>query len=228
MNFDIAKEAKDPDGPQTRWFEADVKYGVLEISFYWAGKGCADDPPTLNGPLISAISITPVPQSSALKKALIITLPSSVVVLLLLLAFMWKMGWLGKRELREIQIGQDKHVTLQELIGATRKFSSKREIGRGHFGRVYKAELEGGQTTVAVKRLSTHSKERVEELLNEFYTLKSLRHENLVQLLDAYFGEGLQLLIYEYMPNLSIADAFFGSKSRLKFNWKLDLTFALE
>ncbi|XP_020421258.1 probable LRR receptor-like serine/threonine-protein kinase At1g53440 [Prunus persica] len=120
----------------------------------------------------------------------------------------------------EIQIGQDKHVTLQELIGATRKFSSKMEIGRGRFGRVYKAELEGGQTTVAVKRLSTHSKEKIEELLNEFYTLKSLRHENLVQLLDAYFGEGLHLLIYEYMPNLSIADAVFGSKSRFKFNWE--------
>ncbi|XP_020420794.1 probable LRR receptor-like serine/threonine-protein kinase At1g53420 isoform X3 [Prunus persica] len=224
MNFDIAKEAKGPDEPQTKYFIADVSDSVLEISFYWAGKGCADDPPTLNGPLISAISITPVPQRSALwrklKKALIITLPSSVVVLLLLLAFMWKIGWLGKRELSEIQIGQDKHVTLQELIGATRKFSSKMEIGRGHFGRVYKAELEGGQTTVAVKRLSTNSKEKVEELLNEFYALKSLRHENLVQLLDAYFGEGLHLLIYEYMPNLSIADAFFGSKSRLKFNWE--------
>ncbi|XP_021832645.1 probable LRR receptor-like serine/threonine-protein kinase At1g53420 [Prunus avium] len=223
-NFDIAEEAKGPGEPKTRHFVADVNDSVLEISFYWAGKGCADDPPTLNGPLISAISITPVPQHSALwrklKKALIITLPSSVAVLLLLLAFMWKMGWLGKTELREIQIGQDKHVTLQELIGATRKFSSKMEIGRGHFGRVYKAELEGGQTTVAVKRLSTHSKENIEELLNEFYTLKSLRHENLVQLLDAYFGEGLHLLIYEYMPNLSIADAFFGSKSRLKFNWE--------
>ncbi|BFG34680.1 hypothetical protein CerSpe_209540 [Prunus speciosa] len=224
MNFDIAKEAKGPDEPQTRHFEADVNDSVLEISFYWAGKGWADDSPTLNGPLISAISITPVPQHSALwrklKKALIITLPSSVVVLLLLLAFVWKMGWLGKRDLREIQIGQDKHVTLQELIGATRNFSSKMEIGRGHFGRVYKAELEGGQTTIAVKRLSTHSKEKIEELLNEFYTLKSLRHENLVQVLDAYFGEGLHLLIYEYMPNLSIADAFFGSKSRLKFNWE--------
>ncbi|CAB4283209.1 unnamed protein product [Prunus armeniaca] len=216
MNFDIAKEA--------RYFIADVNDSVLKISFYWAGKGSTDYPPTLNGPLISAISITPGPQRSALwrklKKALIITLPSSVVVLLLLLAFMWKMGWLGKRELRDIQIGQGKHVTLQELIGATRKFSRKMEIGRGHFGRVYKAELEGGQTTVAVKRLSTHSKEKVEELLNEFYALKSLRHENLVQLLDAYFGEGLHLLIYEYMPNLSIADAFFGSKSRLKFSWE--------
>ncbi|PQQ06352.1 putative LRR receptor-like serine/threonine-protein kinase [Prunus yedoensis var. nudiflora] len=59
MNFDIAKEAKGPDEPQTRHFEADVNDSVLEISFYWAGKGCADDLPTLNGPLISAISITP-------------------------------------------------------------------------------------------------------------------------------------------------------------------------
>ncbi|BFG30980.1 hypothetical protein CerSpe_172540 [Prunus speciosa] len=129
MNFDIAKEAKGPDEPQIRYFEADVNDSILEISFYWAGKGCVDDPPILNGPLISAISITPVPQISALwrklKKPLIITLPSSVVVLLLLLAFMWKMGWLGKRELREIQIGQDKHVTIQELIGATRKLTAK-------------------------------------------------------------------------------------------------------
>ncbi|KAH0996858.1 hypothetical protein GBA52_020722 [Prunus armeniaca] len=229
MNFDIAKEAKGPGEPQTRHFEADVNDSVLEISFYWAGKGCADDQLTLNGPLISAISITPVPQHSALrrklKKALIITLTSSVVVLLLLLAFMWKMGWLGKRELREIQIGQDKHVTLQELKAATQKFSSKMEIGRGHFGRVYKAELEGGQTTVAVKRLSTHSKEKVEELLNEFYALKSFRHENLVQLLDAYFGEEMHLLIYEYMPNLSIADAFFGYKVNHESEYLLDMAY---
>ncbi|CAB4313716.1 unnamed protein product [Prunus armeniaca] len=59
MNFDIAKEARGPEGTLTRYFTADVNDSVLKISFYWAGKGSTDDLPTLNGPLISAISITP-------------------------------------------------------------------------------------------------------------------------------------------------------------------------
>lgn len=59
MNFDIAKEAKGQNRRHTSDFIADVNDSVLEISFYWAGKGCADDVLTLNGPLISAIAITP-------------------------------------------------------------------------------------------------------------------------------------------------------------------------
>ena len=33
--------------------------GLLKIHLYWAGKGSSGDPPDFNGPLLSAISVTP-------------------------------------------------------------------------------------------------------------------------------------------------------------------------
>ena len=32
---------------------------LLTIDFFWAGKGSLYNPPALNGPLVSAISVTP-------------------------------------------------------------------------------------------------------------------------------------------------------------------------
>lgn len=64
--------------------------------------------------------------------------------------------------------------------------------------------------TVAVKRFFTLSNEGINKLKSEFYTLESLRHENLVRLFDVYVGKGLYLMVYEYMENRSLADALFG------------------
>ncbi|KAF3451833.1 hypothetical protein FNV43_RR07929 [Rhamnella rubrinervis] len=64
--------------------------------------------------------------------------------------------------------------------------------------------------TVAVKRFFTLSNEGIIKLKSEFYTLESLRHENLVRLFDVYVGKGLYLMVYEYMENRSLADALFG------------------
>lgn len=64
--------------------------------------------------------------------------------------------------------------------------------------------------TVAVKRFFTLPTERINQLQNEFYTLQSLRHDNLIQLFDVYVGKDLNLLIYEYMENKSLADVLFG------------------
>lgn len=70
------------------------------------------------------------------------------------------------------------------------------------------AELAG--QVVAVKKLSPRSKQGVEEFRRELYTLKSLRHKNLVELFDGYSDHGYHLLIYEYMENKSLADVLFG------------------
>ena len=52
----------------------------------------------------------------------------------------------------EISLGQLKRFTLSQLRIATENFSSRNEIGRGGFGKVYKGVLTDG-TAVAVKRL---------------------------------------------------------------------------
>ncbi|KAL5555573.1 hypothetical protein UlMin_037809 [Ulmus minor] len=82
-----------------------------------------------------------------------------------------------------------------------------------------KAELPDKQM-VAVKRLSTLSSEGIDKLRSEFYTMETLRHENLVQLFDLFFGKDLFLLIYEYMENKSLADALFDSKYKIRLSWE--------
>jgi hypothetical protein len=57
-DFDIEKEAQGVDKAVVRNFTAVVKNKILEIRFYWAGKGTKDVPKRgTYGSLISAISI---------------------------------------------------------------------------------------------------------------------------------------------------------------------------
>ncbi|XP_060673721.1 probable LRR receptor-like serine/threonine-protein kinase At1g53430 isoform X2 [Ziziphus jujuba] len=199
---------------------------VLEIHLYWTGKGSPADSPQFNGPLISAIAVTPefpIEDDKGLSPAHIslITVASIVFAGLLLLALAWAMGCFGKEELHEINVGLEKPVTLKQLKDATRKFSKEMEIGHGSFGIVYRAEVQP-KYNVAVKRFFTNSIEGINKLKSEFYnTLQKLKHENLVRLFDVYVGKGMHLLIYEYMENRSLQDVLFGeSNGRITLDWK--------
>ncbi|PRQ45045.1 putative protein kinase RLK-Pelle-DLSV family [Rosa chinensis] len=60
-DFDIREQARGPDKPITRNFTAvvDKNKTLLTIHMYWDGKGSSGYGPAFNGPLISAISVTP-------------------------------------------------------------------------------------------------------------------------------------------------------------------------
>lgn len=205
---------------------------LLNIHFFWAGKGSFPVPDfsyapaalSLNGPLVAGISVTAnfkVGGKGLSPSQIAGITAGSVFAPLLLLAFMWKMGWLRKSELDEITIEvQGKSFTLKQIIDATRKFSPKMEIGRGRFGIVYKAELPN-EIKLAVKKISPHSKQQgKDELQREIFNLKSLHHENLVQLLDGYSNKGLHLLVYDYMHKGSLHHALFDPNSTTKLDWK--------
>ncbi|KAJ6749440.1 hypothetical protein OIU85_000115 [Salix viminalis] len=206
-------------GPNEAWktnFTAIVDdNNPLEIHFFWAGKGSLANPPALNGPLVSAISVTPNfdvhDGNGKLSASQIagITIGCAFAPLLLFL-FAWKMRLLGNRELREKQIEvQNRSFTIQQIIDGTKNFSSKMEIGRGRFGVVYKANLPD-QIKLAVKKISPPSEQREkDELKSEIGNLISLSHENLVQLLGGYSKKDLHLLIYEYMETGSLHKALF-------------------
>ncbi|TQE02459.1 hypothetical protein C1H46_011867 [Malus baccata] len=78
--------------------------GLLNIHFYWPGKGSYQYQPSFSGPLISAISVTPEFSSDKNNGQLValITLASIVAALPLSLAFAWKMGWLSSEEFRNL------------------------------------------------------------------------------------------------------------------------------
>ncbi|CAH8359070.1 unnamed protein product [Eruca vesicaria subsp. sativa] len=75
-----------------------------------------------------------------------------------------------------------KTFTLSELEKATDKFSAKRALREGGFGRVYQGSMEDG-TEIAVKLLTRDNQNRDREFIAEVEMLSHLDHSNLVKLI---------------------------------------------
>ncbi|PON40975.1 Tyrosine-protein kinase [Parasponia andersonii] len=223
-DFNIRDQAEGPNRAIDRTFpKIRVENGLLDIHFYWTGKGSNHNPPVFNGPLISAISVTPefkvggglTPWQKAL-----ISIASIIMAALLLLALAWGLGWLESAELQEEKdVGLTEKVKLRDIIKATNNFSTTNFIGSGSLGKVYWAQI-GKDHKVAVKRLSSDFRERIHKLKAEIFYMISLKDNNLLSMLDVHVGKRYQLLIYEYMQNKSLEDIFFGSSTFPK--WQLD------
>ncbi|XP_070662043.1 uncharacterized protein [Malus domestica] len=112
--FKIREEEGTTEGPITKKISAVVvnDSGLLNIHLYWPGKGSYQYHPSFNGPLISAISVTPEfdPDKSKGQFVALITLASIVAALPLSLAFAWRMGWLPSEGFPKIETSQEKIV----------------------------------------------------------------------------------------------------------------------
>ncbi|XP_010686904.1 cysteine-rich receptor-like protein kinase 44 [Beta vulgaris subsp. vulgaris] len=86
---------------------------------------------------------------------------------------------------------------------ATNNFSEDKKLGEGGFGEVFMGKLESGQE-IAVKRLSRNSRQGITEFKTEVLLVARLQHRNLVKLLGFCVSKKEKLLIYEYLPNLSL------------------------
>ncbi|XP_022894963.1 protein NSP-INTERACTING KINASE 1-like isoform X3 [Olea europaea var. sylvestris] len=115
----------------------------------------------------------------------------------------------------EISLGNLRRFQLRELQIATNNFSSKKLLGKGGFGNVYKGYLLDG-TAVAVKRLKDGSATGGERQFQTEVEMISLAvHRNLLRLYGFCMTATEKLLVYPYMSNGSVA-------SRLKAKPVLD------
>ncbi|XP_073050161.1 LEAF RUST 10 DISEASE-RESISTANCEUS RECEPTOR-LIKE PROTEIN KINASE-like 1.5 [Primulina eburnea] len=125
--------------------------------------------------------------------------------------------------------------TFEELDSATNCFDPKRKIGDGGFGSVYLGQLQDGRL-VAVKHLHKQNSAAdggakgftTKSFCNEILILSSINHPNLVKL-HGYCSDprGL-LLVYDYVPNGTLAEHLHGKKSiyrkgALTWNARLDI-----
>ncbi|XP_039120083.1 cysteine-rich receptor-like protein kinase 10 [Dioscorea cayenensis subsp. rotundata] len=101
---------------------------------------------------------------------------------------------------------------------ATRDFAEENKLGEGGFGPVYKGVLSNGME-IAVKRLSTKSKQGATEFENEVKLIAKLQHRNLVRMLGWCTEREEKLLIYEYLPNKSLDSLLFDSEKRAQLDW---------
>ncbi|THG01843.1 hypothetical protein TEA_009994 [Camellia sinensis var. sinensis] len=109
-------------------------------------------------------------------------------------------------------------IDFDKILVATDNFSTTNKLGEGGFGPVYKGRLEDGHQ-VAVKRLSRHSGQGVEEFKNEIVLISKLQHRNLVRLLGCCIEGEEKVLVYEYMTNKSLDTFLFDATKRVKLDW---------
>ncbi|KAK9153126.1 hypothetical protein Sjap_000606 [Stephania japonica] len=210
----------------TKPFQVNVTQNILDIRLYWNGKGTTGIPFRGNyGPLISAISVDPnFKVKNGLSSAVIAGIVVSVACLILFCVAIlgWKV-YVGvqkkiDRDLRGLDL-QTGSFTLRQIIAATNNFDSANKIGEGGFGPVYKGLLTDG-TVIAVKQLSSRSKQGNREFVNEIGMISGLQHPNLVKLYGCCIERNHLLLIYEYMENNSLARALFGAEDcQLRLDW---------
>ncbi|MCD7448456.1 hypothetical protein HAX54_042254 [Datura stramonium] len=124
--------------------------------------------------------------------------------------------WLNReREARNLINENDKQdiavpfFCLENILAATDNFSDAHKLGQGGFGPVYKGIFSDGQE-IAVKRLSSQSRQGIDEFRNEVILISKLQHRNLVRLLGYCITGYEQILLYEYMPNKSLDTFIFG------------------
>ncbi|WCJ34722.1 Leucine-rich repeat transmembrane protein kinase [Euphorbia peplus] len=211
-----------------------IDSSTLEIHLYWAGRGTNAIPDRgVYGPLISAITITPNYEvddgSGGLSVGGIIgivaaTCGGCVVVMLILIALR-KKGYLGGKqaeednELRGLDL-QTGYFTLRQIKRATNNFDPTYKIGEGGFGPVFKGVLSDG-AVIAVKQLSSKSKQGNREFVNEIGMITALQHPNLVKLYGCCIEGNQLLLVYEYLENNSLARALFGSEEhKIELDWQ--------
>ncbi|KAJ0455225.1 putative protein kinase RLK-Pelle-WAK-LRK10L-1 family [Helianthus annuus] len=117
----------------------------------------------------------------------------------------------------------------KELEDATQNFDPSHELGDGGFGAVYYGKLKDGRE-VAVKKLHEHNYNRVQQFRNEVEILTKLRHPNLVVLYGCTSRQSRELLlVYEYVPNGTVADHLHGEQADpYLLTWPIRMNIAIE
>ncbi|XP_062193245.1 probable LRR receptor-like serine/threonine-protein kinase At1g07650 isoform X2 [Phragmites australis] len=237
-DFDIERSAGGVGKPIVKIFQTYVTNHTLEIQFYWAGRGTTGIPNRgYYGPLVSAISVIPnfqlplavePPQTGSSRKTPGVSLSEAfmigISIIAIFTALIVGICWIKQlrksstnKDLRalDLQIGS---FTLRQLKAATGNFDAANKIGEGGFGSVYKGLLSDG-TIIAVKQLSSRSRQGNREFVTEIGMISALQHPNLVKLYGCCTEGNQLLLVYEYMENNCLARALFVEQYKLRLDW---------
>ncbi|XP_052200097.1 receptor-like protein kinase FERONIA isoform X3 [Diospyros lotus] len=142
----------------------------------------------------------------------IYTIANILISLLMILnVVVYPLAYLGQKSRQEDTLsslpseGPYCCFSLAQLQSATRNFDDGLVIGSGGFGNVYKGLLNGGTTTVAIKRMKPKSKQGPNEFWMEIETISKFRHKHLVSLLGYCDECDEKILVYEYMEQGTLA-----------------------
>ncbi|GAV74868.1 Pkinase domain-containing protein/LRR_1 domain-containing protein/LRRNT_2 domain-containing protein [Cephalotus follicularis] len=100
-----------------------------------------------------------------------------------------------------VSLDGDKKLELDTLLKASAYI-----LGATGSSILYKAVLEDG-TSLAVRRIGESSVDRFKDFENQVRVIAKLVHPNLVRIRGFYWGVDEKLIIYDYAPNGSLANA---------------------
>lgn len=103
--------------------------------------------------------------------------------------------------------GGEKELELEALLKASAYI-----LGATGSSIMYKAVLEDG-TMLAVRRIGESGLERFRDFENQVRVIAKLVHPNLVQIRGFYWGADEKLIIYDFVPNGSLANARYSKFS---------------
>ncbi|KAH7686144.1 Non-specific serine/threonine protein kinase protein [Dioscorea alata] len=167
-------------------------------------------------------------KSSGVIIAAIVAPILGVILLASILYLWWKLSHKNDNkgehlhEFRPLTAQELPYMDLATILAVTSNFAVENKLGEGGFGPVYKGVLNNG-TEIAVKRLSTKSKQGATEFENEVKLIAKLQHRNLVRMLGWCAEREEKLLIYEYLPNKSLDALLFDSEKRVQLDWNTRL-----
>ncbi|XP_039779200.1 wall-associated receptor kinase-like 14 isoform X2 [Panicum virgatum] len=115
----------------------------------------------------------------------------------------------------------------REIERATDGFSDAKRLGTGAYGTVYAGRL-GDSRLVAVKRIRQRDNAGLERVMNEVKLVSCVCHCNLVRLLGCCIEQGQQILVYEFMPNGTLAQHLQRERGPAAVPWTVRLRIAAE
>ncbi|KAL6649524.1 hypothetical protein ACP70R_013748 [Stipagrostis hirtigluma subsp. patula] len=115
----------------------------------------------------------------------------------------------------------------REIERATNGFAEDQRLGTGAYGTVYAGRLADGRL-VAVKRIRQRDNAGLERVMNEVKLVSSVSHRNLVRLLGCCIEQGQQILVYEFMPNGTLAEHLQRERGPAAVPWTVRLRVAAE